>query len=66
MTFYSVKYREFGMMSTQTKWFDNLDDAKTFASGDYRDDVVVHNFKNPKKIEAIRNRIAEQKIEDRL
>lgn len=58
-TLYSVNYTDIGMMAMQTKWFDNLDDAKAFASGDYRDDVIVHNFKNPKKIEAILNRIAE-------
>lgn len=52
-TFYSVKFRNWGADGCGIAWFDNIFEAKHFASKDYRDNVVVHNIKNKEKIRHI-------------
>lgn len=52
-TYYSVNYRKIGADNISTKWFDNLEEAKEFASRDYSDNVVVHNVKSEEKIAEI-------------
>ena len=48
-TFYSIQYNINGYQ--HTKWFDNLRKAKEFqCSQKMVDDIVIHNFKNSKKI----------------
>ena len=56
-TFYTVDYAIIGAGGTSKKYFDNLADAKEFSKGDYKDNPVTHNIKNPAKIREIENLI---------
>lgn len=56
-TFYSVNYRKWGSDCESIKWFDNLEEAKEFASRDYTDKVVVHNIRDESKIAEIETEI---------
>lgn len=62
-TFYTVDYNGIGFNGTQTKWFDNMADAKEFSKGDYKDNPATHNIKNPAKIKEIENLIKEQEYD---
>lgn len=48
--YYSVRYIKWGMDAPRKSWFDSLQDAQAFASGDYRDGVVLHRVSKPSMV----------------
>ena len=57
--FYTVTYTTIGSNFKSTKWFDNLDEAKEFASHDYRDGVVTRVARTQKTIDKYNKLVAE-------
>lgn len=60
-TFYTVTYAVLGSDHLGEKLFDNVEDAKDFASHDFRGEPVAHTYRRADSIYEAEKRLAEQR-----